>query len=65
MAYYIGSETRKPGLADVTLTGGGDPERLRAMTVSSNFFAVLGTAAALGRTFHADEDLPGRSASPS
>ena len=61
MAYYIGSDTRLPGLADVTLTGGGDPERLRAMTVSSNFFAVLGTAPALGRTFHADEDLPGRS----
>ena len=61
MAYYIGSDTRLPGLADVTLTGGGDPERLRAMTVSSNFFAVLGTVPALGRTFHADEDLLGRS----
>ncbi len=61
MAYYIGSDTRAPGLVDVTLTGTGDPERLRAMTVSSNFFAVLGTVPSLGRTFQADEHLAARS----
>ena len=61
MAYYIGSDTRAPGLADVTLTGTGDPERLRAMNVSSNFFAVLGAVPSLGRTFQADEHLAARS----
>ena len=60
MAYYVGSSTRVPGLDDVTLTGDGDPERVRAMNVSTNFFAVLGAAPVLGRTFHDDESLQGR-----
>jgi len=35
----------------VTLIGRGDPERVLAASVSSNFFAVLGAGAAVGRTF--------------
>lgn len=39
------------GHVPVTLIGRGDPERLLAASVSSNFFQVLGVRAALGRTF--------------
>jgi putative ABC transport system permease protein len=38
-----------------TLTGGGEPERLRAVGVSDNFLEVLGVRPALGRNFTADE----------
>ena len=44
------------------LTGQGDPEQLRIGLVTSNFFSVLGTEAALGRTFRADDEA--QSASP-
>ena len=37
----------------VNLTSDGEPERLFAARVSSGFFEVLGTPAALGRTFDA------------
>ena len=42
-----------------TLTGGSEPERLTGREVSHNFFALLGAAPALGRTFLPDEDKPG------
>jgi putative ABC transport system permease protein len=53
-----------PALADVAaawpininLTALGDPERIQAAVVSSNYFHVLGTAPALGRDFTADDD---------
>ena len=38
-----------------TLTGAGEPERLRAVGVSDNFLAVLGVRLAAGRNFTADE----------
>ncbi|MEP6995537.1 MAG: ABC transporter permease [Acidobacteriota bacterium] len=34
----------------VNLTGGGEPERVRALIVSSNFFAVLGREPLMGRS---------------
>ena len=40
-----------------TLTGSGDPERLRSVGVSDNFLDVLGVAVALGRNFTAEECL--------
>jgi predicted permease len=43
------------------LTGSGEPERLRGMFVSADFFSTLGVSAAQGRTFLPDEDQPGRS----
>ena len=53
-----------PALADVAaaypisinLTERGDPERIQAAVVSSNYFQVLGTAPAVGRDFTPDDD---------
>src|SRR5688572_17262572 len=41
------------------VTGGGDPEVLRALSVSSNYFDVLGVSPAMGRTFRSGEDRAG------
>src|SRR5205085_7875942 len=41
------------------LSGQGEATRLYGGTVSTNFFEVLGVRAALGRTFRANEDMPG------
>ncbi|HVT58307.1 MAG TPA: ABC transporter permease [Thermoanaerobaculia bacterium] len=49
-----------PGLTGMNLTGGGDPLRLSVAWVSGEFFPTLGAATALGRTFAAAEDVPGR-----
>ena len=43
----------------VALSGDGDPEQLRAALVTTNFFDVLGTPSALGRTFRTDDSAPG------
>ncbi|HXS96144.1 MAG TPA: ABC transporter permease [Candidatus Limnocylindrales bacterium] len=43
-----------------SLTGDGEPETVRYATVSPNYFEVFGVSAALGRTFRAGEDEPGR-----
>jgi len=45
--------------ASMNLTGGGKPEFVRAASVSSDFFAVLGTKPLLGRTFVQGEDQLG------
>ena len=45
---------------NVNLTGIGDPERIQAQRVSSNFFATLSVEARLGRTFSDDEQEPAR-----
>jgi len=42
------------------LTSRGEPERVGTIRVSSNLLPMLGQSAALGRTFLADEDSPGR-----
>jgi predicted permease len=44
----------------LTLTGAGDPQRLNAVRVSPNLFALLGARPQLGRTFLDEEDQPGR-----
>jgi predicted permease len=43
------------GIGDSRLTGRGEPERLSAVPVTENFFAVLGIQPELGRLFTADE----------
>src|SRR5262249_62202545 len=42
-----------------TLTGSGEPERLKAETVSHEFFPLLGVHPALGRIFSSNDDRPG------
>jgi putative ABC transport system permease protein len=44
----------------IILTGEGDPVRLDIARVSASLFNVLRVRPALGRTFNADEDTPGR-----
>jgi putative ABC transport system permease protein len=41
------------------LTGGSEPEFVRMLRVSENFFGVLGIQPALGRGFTKEEDTPG------
>ncbi len=44
----------------VTLTGISNPVELRGSRVSAHDFDILGMKAAIGRTFAADEDQPGK-----
>jgi putative ABC transport system permease protein len=44
---------------EFNLTGRGTPVRLTGNEVSADFFSLLGCKAALGRTFHKDENEPG------
>ncbi len=44
----------------VTLTGGNEPVQLRGSRVSPHYFDIFVVQAALGRTFAADEDQPGK-----
>jgi putative ABC transport system permease protein len=47
-------------LRSFVLTGSGEPVRLAAAAVSWDFFSVLGTPMAMGRSFLQEEDEPGR-----
>ena len=42
-----------------TLTGAGDPMTVQALTITANYFDVLGTPARLGRAFSDGEDRAG------
>jgi putative ABC transport system permease protein len=53
MAAYSGYK------APQNLTGAGDPERVRTITVSGDFFRVLGVNPALGRVLNEHDDHPG------
>ena len=43
----------------VSLSGYGDPEQVKAIHASVDFFPLFGVRPALGRTFSAEEDRPG------
>jgi putative ABC transport system permease protein len=47
------------GLANI-VGGGGEPDRVFQGIVAANFFDVMNVRAAIGRTFQAGEDQPGR-----
>src|SRR5262250_539524 len=44
----------------LNFTGSGEPERVAALSVTANFFSVLGVAPAHGRNFLPEEDQSGR-----
>jgi len=48
-----------PKLPGINLTGGDQPERLRGMRVSADYFRLFGAPVEIGRTFTAQEDIPG------
>ena len=48
---------------NVTGDGGGRPERVDGMRVSSSFFSLFGARAAMGRVFSSDDDAPGKAPS--
>jgi putative ABC transport system permease protein len=47
---------------DANVTGGQDPERVRAAAVTANIFDTLGVTPLVGRSFVAGEDGPGAAA---
>jgi len=44
----------------INLTGAGEPERLRVLSVTPGFLSAIGIGPALGRDFTADEETQGR-----
>jgi putative ABC transport system permease protein len=58
MAAYFGA-ARDAWVTSYALTGAGEPERLKGMTVTANFFSVLGVRPILGRVFAAGEEWQG------
>src|SRR5205085_11978855 len=50
-AYYSGS---------FNLTGRSEPEKISGLTVSSDFFAMLGVDPVAGRVFQGDDHKPGQ-----
>jgi len=47
------------GAGRINLSGSGEPERISAAGVSTNFFRLMGTEPRLGRAFQDDEEKPG------
>jgi predicted permease len=43
----------------VNLTGGDHPEQLKSLNVSADYFRLFGAPVEIGRTFTAQEDIPG------
>ena len=43
----------------VNLTGGDQPERVKGLHVSTDYFRLFGARVVAGRTFSAEDDLPG------
>lgn len=60
MAWYFGSDTRSGSTSTLSYGGAGEPVRVAAQQVSTNFFDVLGVRPMLGRAFLPGEDVPGK-----
>jgi predicted permease len=66
-ANYVDWKTQNQSFADMAasaetsfnLTGGGEPERVAAYSVTANFFPLFGVQPLLGRGFLPEEDRPG------
>jgi putative ABC transport system permease protein len=61
-AAYNGSDKKGPGLSGLELNTGGEPQRLKGLSVTGNIFSVLGADALVGRTLREEETWQGRSA---
>jgi len=69
-ADYLDLRREKPGIEsaaayryhDFVVTDAGEPERIPGFLVSADYFQTLGLRPALGRTFGAEEEAPGRDA---
>ena len=59
MAAYSG-RARDAWVRNFALTGVGEPERLSGMTVTANFFSVLGVQPVIGRGFLPEEEWDGK-----
>jgi len=67
-AFYVYYRTRSRTLDPIaayssfssTLTGAGDPERLRAVAVTADFFPLFGRQPHAGRTFRSEEEARDR-----
>jgi putative ABC transport system permease protein len=62
IAAYIGSDKKGPGLSGMHLNAGDEPERVQALGVTGNVFALLGADALIGRTLREEETWQGRHA---
>jgi putative ABC transport system permease protein len=60
IAAYEGFGKQGSGASDVYLTGSGEPQGLKALSVSGNLMHLLGTQPLLGRTFTDAETLEGQ-----
>jgi predicted permease len=60
IAAYMGSDKTGPGIAGLQLTGGGEPERVKALYVTGNVFSVLGVDAMIGRPLREEETWQGK-----
>src|SRR5215211_4673739 len=66
-ANYVDWKTQNQSFVDMAasyetsfnLTGDGEPERVAAYSVNSNFFPLFGVQPLLGRSFSDEEDRPG------
>jgi len=59
MAAYVGANRQGLGEFDVFLTGAGEPQQLKAVSVTGNLFDVLAVKPLLGRTFVNAETFQG------
>ena len=60
MAAYSGTNDQGETQINLFLTGQGDPQRLKALSVSGNLLRLLGVSPLLGRTFTDEETFEGK-----
>jgi putative ABC transport system permease protein len=61
IAAYNGQSIKADAGFNISLTGSGEPQQLKATAVTGNLFRVLGADARLGRTFTDEETFAGKS----
>ncbi len=59
-AHTMAGTTLYSAFADSNASGAGEPEKVEVCRTEANFFSMLGSRPAVGRTFLEGEDQPGR-----